>query len=67
VLSQETLAADQRSVRLTSAQRRAGTVSALDQIQSRTSVDSTRATVARYQRQVAQDLNQLTLLVGTPV
>lgn len=67
VLSQETLAADQRSLRLTSAQRRAGTVSALDQIQSRTSVDSTRATVARYQRQVAQDLNQLTLLVGTPV
>ncbi|PVZ42390.1 efflux transporter outer membrane subunit [Pseudomonas sp. CC120222-01a] len=67
VLSQETLAADERSLRLTRAQRRAGTVSALDQIQSRTSVDSTRATVARYRRQVAQDLNQLTLLVGTPV
>ncbi|MGJ7548602.1 efflux transporter outer membrane subunit [Pseudomonas alloputida] len=67
VLSQDTLAADERSLRLTTAQRRAGTVSALDQIQSRTSVDSTRATVARYKRQVAQDLNQLTLLVGTPV
>jgi multidrug efflux system outer membrane protein len=67
VLSQDTLAADERSLRLTTAQRRAGTVSALDQIQSRTSVDSTRATVARYKRQVAQDLNQLTLLVGTAV
>ena len=67
VLSEETLAADERSLRLTSAQRRAGTVSALDQIQARTSVDSTRATVARYKRQVAQDLNQLTLLVGTTV
>ena len=67
VLSQETLAADERSLRLTSAQRRAGTVSALDQIQSRTSVDSTRASVARYKRQVAQDLNQLTLLVGAAV
>ncbi len=67
VLAKDTLAADERSLRLTSAQRRAGTVSALDQIQSRTSVDSTRATVARYKRQVAQDLNQLSLLVGTAV
>ncbi len=67
VLSEETLAADERSLRLTSAQRRAGTVSALDQIQARTSVDSTRAAVVRYKRQVAQDLNQLTLLVGTSV
>ncbi|RAS22433.1 MULTISPECIES: efflux transporter outer membrane subunit [unclassified Pseudomonas] len=67
VLAKDTLATDERSLRLTSAQRRAGTVSALDQIQSRTSVDSTRATVARYKRQVAQDLNQLSLLVGTAV
>jgi len=66
-LSLETLAADERSLRLTSNQRRAGTVSALDQIQARTSVDSTRAAVARYKRQVAEDLNQLTLLVGAPV
>jgi len=66
-LALETLAADERSLRLTRNQRRAGTVSALDQIQARTSVDSTRAAVARYKRQVAEDLNQLTLLVGAPV
>ncbi|MCX2888171.1 MULTISPECIES: efflux transporter outer membrane subunit [Pseudomonas] len=66
-LAKETLAADERSLRLTRNQRRAGTVSALDQIQARTSVDSTRAAVARYKRQVAQDHNQLTLLVGAPV
>jgi multidrug efflux system outer membrane protein len=66
-LANDTLVADERSLRLTVNQRRAGTVSALDQIQARTSVDSTRAAVARYKRQVAQDLNQLTLLVGAPV
>ncbi|MFK0310306.1 efflux transporter outer membrane subunit [Pseudomonas sp. NPDC090233] len=66
-LSLDTLAADERSLRLTVNQRRAGTVSALDQIQARTSVDSTRAAVARYKRQVAEDLNQLTLLVGEPI
>lgn len=66
-LANETLQADERSLRLTRNQRRAGTVSALDQIQAQTSVDSTRAAVARYKRQVAQDLNQLTLLVGATV
>ncbi|MDH0732052.1 efflux transporter outer membrane subunit [Pseudomonas sichuanensis] len=66
-LALDTLAADERSLRLTRNQRRAGTVSALDQIQARTSVDSTRAAVARYKRRVAEDLNQLTLLVGAPV
>ncbi|NIE77855.1 efflux transporter outer membrane subunit [Pantoea sp. Ap-967] len=67
VLAQQTLDSDTRSLRLTRGQRRAGTVSALDQIQAQTSVDSTRAAVARYKREVAQDLNQLTLLVGAPV
>ncbi|WP_426808278.1 efflux transporter outer membrane subunit [Pseudomonas sp. WOUb67] len=66
-LANETLVADERSLRLTRNQRRAGTRSALDQIQARTSVDSTRAAVARYKRQVAQDLNQLTVLVGAAV
>ena len=36
-------------------------------VQARTSVESTRASVARYERQVAQDLNNLALLVGGPV
>lgn len=66
-LANETLATDLRSLRLARNQRRAGTLSALDEVQARTRVDSTRAAVARYQRLVAQDLNQLTLLVGAPV
>ncbi|MDH0301926.1 MULTISPECIES: efflux transporter outer membrane subunit [unclassified Pseudomonas] len=65
-LSQRTLAADEQSLRLTTRQRRTGTLSALDQIQAQTRVDSTRAAVARYRRLAAQDLNQLTLLVGGP-
>ncbi|MBV4457996.1 efflux transporter outer membrane subunit [Pseudomonas sp. COR58] len=66
-LTQETLAADEQSLRLTTRSRQAGKSSALEQIQAQTSVDSTRASLARYQRQVAQDLNSLTLLVGAPV
>lgn len=66
-LTRQTLSADERSLHLTTRNREAGKSSALDQIQAQTSVDSTRASLARYQRQVAQDLNGLTLLVGAPV
>ena len=66
-LPRQTLAADEQSLRLTTRNREAGKSSALDQIQAQTSVDSTRASLARYQRQVAQDLNSLTLLVGAAV
>lgn len=44
-----------------------GTASALALSQSRTSVESARASLAKFQRQVAQDLNSLALLVGTSV
>ncbi|MBC8997312.1 efflux transporter outer membrane subunit [Pseudomonas sp. N40(2020)] len=66
-LTRETLAADQQSLRLTTRNREAGKSSALEQAQAKTSVDTSRANLARYQRQVAQDLNSLTLLVGAPV
>ncbi|RLU07333.1 multidrug transporter [Pseudomonas prosekii] len=66
-LTRQTLAADEQSLRLTTRTSQAGKVSALDRIQAQTSVDSTRASLARYTRQVAQDLNALTLLVGAPV
>ncbi len=42
-------------------------MSTLDTLQAQTSVESARASVANYQRLVAQDLNSLTLLVGAPV
>ncbi|WP_323152044.1 TolC family protein, partial [Pseudomonas glycinae] len=61
-LARETLAADERSLHLTTRNREAGKSSALDQIQAQTSVDSTRASLARYQRQVAQALHSLPLL-----
>ncbi|MGG2019362.1 efflux transporter outer membrane subunit [Pseudomonas sp. S8] len=66
-LTRQTLAADEQSLRLTTRNRDAGKSSALEQAQAKTSVDSSRANLARYKRQVAQDLNSLTLLVGAPV
>ncbi|WP_242199242.1 MULTISPECIES: efflux transporter outer membrane subunit [unclassified Pseudomonas] len=66
-LAQQTLEADDHSWQLTSRSKSAGKASALDVVQARTAVQSTRASVARYERQVAQDLNNLALLVGAPV
>ena len=66
-LAQQTLEADDHSWQLTSRSKSAGKASALDVVQARTAVESTRASVARYERQVAQDLNNLALLVGAPV
>jgi len=66
-LTRQTLAADEQSLRLTTRNRDAGKSSALEQAQARTSVDSSRANLARYKRQVAQDLNSLTLLVGAQI
>ncbi|MFC6335256.1 efflux transporter outer membrane subunit [Pseudomonas sp. CCM 7891] len=66
-LAEKTLAANEHSLRLTSRSKSAGKASALDVVQARTSVESTRASVARYQRQVAQDVNSLSLLVGAQV
>ncbi len=66
-LAEQTLAADEHSWQLTSRSKTAGKASALDVVQARTSVESTRASVARYARQVAQDLNNLSLLVGGAV
>jgi multidrug efflux system outer membrane protein len=66
-LTRDTLAADEQSLHLTTRNREAGKSSALEQAQAQTSVDSSRANLARYQRLVAQDLNSLTLLVGAPV
>ncbi|WP_143480636.1 efflux transporter outer membrane subunit [Pseudomonas fluorescens] len=66
-LAEQTLVANDHSWQLTRRSKSAGKASALDVVQARTAVESTRASVARYERQVAQDLNNLTLLVGGPV
>lgn len=64
-LTQDTLGAFEESYKLTSRSAEVGVASALDLAQSRTSVEGARANLAQFQRQVAQDLNGLTLLLGT--
>ncbi|MDR8363945.1 AdeC/AdeK/OprM family multidrug efflux complex outer membrane factor [Pseudomonas sp. JL3] len=66
-LTQDTLQSYEQSLRLTERTNQVGTTSALALSQSRTSVESARASLAKFQRQVAQDLNSLALLVGTSV
>ena len=64
-LTQETLGAYEQSYKLTSRSNEVGVASALDLSQARTSVENARVALARYTRQVAQDENSLTLLLGT--
>ncbi|WP_421527213.1 AdeC/AdeK/OprM family multidrug efflux complex outer membrane factor [Pseudomonas brenneri] len=64
-LTQDTLATYEQSFKLTSRSNEVGVASALDLSQARTSVESARVQLARYTRQVAQDENNLTLLLGT--
>ncbi len=66
-LTEDTLKAFEESYRLTSRSNEVGVSSALDLSQARTSVESARVALARYQRQVAQDQNNLTLLLGTGI
>ncbi|RMQ42727.1 Outer membrane efflux protein [Pseudomonas cichorii] len=66
-LTRDTLQTYEQSLKLTQQQGSAGTASALAIRQARTSVESARARSAQYERLVAQDLNALTLLVGTNV
>jgi len=64
-LTQDTLKAFEESYRLTARSNEVGVASALDVSQSRTSVEGARVKLAQYQRLVAQDQNNLTLLLGT--
>ncbi|MCK9799866.1 multidrug transporter [Pseudomonas chlororaphis] len=66
-LTQDTLNAYEESFKLTSRSNEVGVASALDLSQARTSVENARVQLARYTRQVAQDENSLTLLLGTAV
>ncbi len=66
-LTQATLATYEQSLHLTGRSSEIGVASALDVAQARTSVESAKASLATYQRQVAQDQNALQLLLGAPV
>lgn len=62
----DTLKAFEESYALTKRSNEVGVASNLQLAQARTAVESARAALARYQRQVAQDRNALTVLVGQP-
>ncbi len=64
-LSENTFKAFDKSYQLTLRSNQVGVASALELSQSRSSVESARVKVAQYQRQVAQDRNGLTLLLGS--
>ncbi|WP_405123625.1 AdeC/AdeK/OprM family multidrug efflux complex outer membrane factor [Pseudomonas sp. M20] len=64
-LTENTLGAYEESLRLTTRSNQVGVASALDLAQASTSVQSARASLATYQRRVAEDENALVLLLGT--
>lgn len=66
-LTQATLEAQQESFGLTATRAEQGLATELDVAQARTAVETARANLALYTRQVAQDRNALELLVGRPL
>lgn len=66
-VSQATLGTQEQSFNLAQKRYELGAVSRLDFAQARTAVESARADVARFEGQVAADVNALQLLVGAPV
>ena len=65
-LAKGTLESQQASFDLTQQRHAAGGASALDLAQARTTVESARADAAHFDGNVAQDLDALTLLLGSP-
>jgi multidrug efflux system outer membrane protein len=66
-ITRQTLETRQESMRLTQLRFDHGIASRFELQQARSLVETALATLAAQQRQRAQDLNLLTLLVGTPV
>jgi multidrug efflux system outer membrane protein len=66
-LAQQTLESQEHSYELSSRSHEAGTTSGLDLAQAQTTVEQARADAARYEGNVAQDIDALTLLVGAPL
>ena len=66
-LAQETVDSQERSFMLEQRRHTTGTVSGLELAQSQTTVEQARADAARFEGNVAQDIDALTLLVGTSI
>jgi multidrug efflux system outer membrane protein len=66
-LAQQTLKSQEDSYALEQRRHETGTVSALDLVQSQTTVEQARADAARFEGNVAQDMDALVLLAGTSI
>jgi multidrug efflux system outer membrane protein len=66
-LAQQTLQSQEDSLARQQLRHQTGTVSGLDLAQSKTTVEQARADHARFEGSVAQDIDTLTLLVGTSI
>ncbi|MBA1203470.1 AdeC/AdeK/OprM family multidrug efflux complex outer membrane factor [Pseudomonas capeferrum] len=66
-LTEDTLETYEQSFALTRRSNEVGVSSALDLSQARTAVEGARVKLSQYQRLVAQDLNNLTVLLGTGI
>jgi multidrug efflux system outer membrane protein len=66
-LARETLESQEHSFTLEQKRHETGTVSGLDVARSQTTVEQARADTARFEGNVAQDLDALALLVGTSI
>jgi len=66
-LTGETLAAQENTYKINKLSYEHGEATALDLAQAQTSVETAKVNLAIYTRQVAQDKNALTLLVGAPM
>jgi multidrug efflux system outer membrane protein len=66
-ITQDTLASQQESLKLIKMSFDGGVATALDYHQAETTVATAQANLALYTREVAQDLNALVVLLGTPL
>jgi multidrug efflux system outer membrane protein len=66
-LAQQTLKSQEDSYALEQKRHETGTVSALDLVQSQTTVEQARADAARFEGNVAQDVDAMMLLIGTSI
>jgi len=67
IVTKDTKKNEEESFRLIEQRTREGLATQLDLAQARTSLETANANLAKYNRQVAQDLNNLTLLLGVPL
>ena len=66
-ISEDTAAAQAHSLQLTQMAAAHGIDTAMDVAQAQTTLDTAQAMVALYTRQVAEDMDELVLLAGTPI